>query len=156
VQDSVASHENDKAELQAKFQEEKSQLQREKEKLLAERAMVKEAVSKACHFVPGLAQEEQELVEAQVVKLVETLQQLQARITELEAQTVLSTPQEVRDQREETAKNTVVRIRSLASECKQLSDRSAQTYERLVEDPELRKLEVQLQEAQQQAFSVQA
>jgi hypothetical protein len=37
-----------------------------------------------------------------------------------------------------------------------LSDRSAQTYECLTEDPELRKLEAQLQEAQQQAFSVQA
>jgi hypothetical protein len=66
----------------------------------------------------------------------------------LEAQTVLSTPQEVRDQREEIAKNTLVRILSLASECKKLSDRSAQTYERLVKDPELRKLEAQLQEAQ--------
>jgi uncharacterized protein with PIN domain len=37
-----------------------------------------------------------------------------------------------------------------------LSNRSAQTYERLVEDPELRKLEVQLQEAQKQALSIQA
>jgi hypothetical protein len=51
-----------------------------------------------------------------VVKLAETIQQLQVRITELEAQAVSSTPQEVHDQREETAKNTVVRIRALASE----------------------------------------
>jgi hypothetical protein len=36
-----------------------------------------------------------------------------------------------------------------------LSDRSAQTYERLIEYPELRKLEAQLQEAQQQTLSVQ-
>jgi hypothetical protein len=35
--------------------------------------MVK-VVSKSCHFVSGLAQEDQELVEAKVVKLVETLQ----------------------------------------------------------------------------------
>jgi hypothetical protein len=61
----------------------------------------------------------------------------------------------VRDQREEAAKNAVGRIRSLASECEQLSDRSVQTYERLAEDPELRKLEAQLQEAQRQAFNVQ-
>jgi hypothetical protein len=74
----------------------------------------------------------------------------------LEAQIVSSTPQEVRDQREETAKNTVVRIKALASECKQLSDISVQTYECLTEDPKLRKLEAQLQEAQQHAFSVQA
>jgi hypothetical protein len=55
-----------------------------------------------------------------------------------------STPQEVRDQREEVAKNAVEIIRALTSECKQLSDRSSQTYERLAEDPELRKLEAQL------------
>jgi hypothetical protein len=90
------------------------------------------------------------------VKLVETLQQLQTRITNLEAQTIPSTPQEVHDQREETDKNTLIRIRSLTSDCKQLSDISTQTYERLVEDPELRKLEAQLQEAQQHAFSVQS
>jgi len=91
MHDNVATYENDKAELQAKHQEEKSQLQGEKEKLLTERAMVKEAVSKACHSVPGLAQEEQDPVEVQIVKLVETLQQFQTRITELEAQIVPST-----------------------------------------------------------------
>jgi hypothetical protein len=41
-------------------------------------------------------------------------------------------------------------------ECKQLSDRSAQTYERLTEDPELKALESQLQEEKQQAEIVQA
>jgi hypothetical protein len=80
------------------------------------------------------------------VKLAETLQQLQSRITELEAQTVSSTPQEVHDQREETAKNIVARIRSLTSECKQLSDKSSQSYEHLIKDPKLRKLYVQLHE----------
>jgi hypothetical protein len=83
------------------------------------------------------------------VKLIETIQQLQARIIELETQAVLSTLQEVHDQREETNKNIVGRIRSLALECKKLSDRREQTYECLVEDPELRKLEAQLQEAWQ-------
>jgi folate-dependent phosphoribosylglycinamide formyltransferase PurN len=66
--------------------------------------------------VPGLAQEEQESVEAQVVKLAETIQQLQVRITELEVQAVPSTLQEVCDQREEATKNAVIRIRALASE----------------------------------------
>jgi predicted RNase H-like nuclease (RuvC/YqgF family) len=54
------------------------------------------------------------------------------------------------------AKSAVERIRALASECKKLSDQSAQTYERLAEDPELKKLEAQLQEAKQQASTVQA
>jgi folate-dependent phosphoribosylglycinamide formyltransferase PurN len=97
-------------------QEEKVQLQREKEQLLAEWATVKEVVSKACHYVSSLAQEEHESVEAQVVKIVETIQKLQARITELEVQAVPSTLQEVRDQREESTKNAIVRIRALALE----------------------------------------
>jgi hypothetical protein len=78
------------------------------------------------------------------VKLVETIQQLQVRITYLEVQEVPRTPQEVHDQRKEATKKTIIRIRALTSECKQLRDRSAQTYERLAEDPELRKLEAQL------------
>jgi hypothetical protein len=59
---------------------------------------------------------------------------------------VPSTLQEVRDQREETARSVVERIKELALECKKLSSRSAHTYERLAEDPELRTLESQLQE----------
>jgi hypothetical protein len=51
-----------------------------------------------------------------VVKLVEKIQQLQVRIIELEAQEVPSSPQEVCDQREETAENTIVRIRALSLE----------------------------------------
>jgi hypothetical protein len=35
--------------------------------------MVKEAVSKACHFVPALVQEEKEPVKAQVVKLADRI-----------------------------------------------------------------------------------
>jgi TolA-binding protein len=46
---------------------------------------------------------EEDPVERQVGKLVEAIQQLQQRIAELELQAVPSTPQEVRDQREETA-----------------------------------------------------
>jgi hypothetical protein len=66
----------------------------------------------------------------------------------LEAQTIPSTPQEVHDQSKETAKNTLIRIRTLASECKQLSDRRVQTYVCLIEDLEIRMLEAQLQEVQ--------
>jgi hypothetical protein len=62
----------------------------------------------------------------------------------------------VHDQREETAKKTIVRMRALTLEWKHLSDRSAQTYECILEDQDLGKMEVQLQEAQQQEFSVQA
>jgi hypothetical protein len=101
----------------------------------------KESVSKALRFVPGLEKEEHEIVEDQVVKLAEAIQQLQERVTELEIQAVPSTLQEVCDQREEAFKSIVGRIRAFASEYKKLSYRSAQNYERLIEDPELRKLE---------------
>jgi FtsZ-binding cell division protein ZapB len=52
----------------------------------------------------------------------------------------------VRDQREATAQSAIDRIKALTMECKQLSDRSAQTYEQLTKDPELKALESQLQE----------
>ena len=41
--------------------------------MIVEWSMVKEVVNKSSHFVPGLEQEEKELVEVQVVKLTETL-----------------------------------------------------------------------------------
>jgi hypothetical protein len=53
---------------------------------------------------------------------------------ELEIQAMSSTTKEVRDQREEAARNIVERIRALTSECNQLIDRCAQTYECLEED----------------------
>jgi hypothetical protein len=43
----VTTYENEKEEFQAMIQEEKSQLQREKENFLIEQAMIKEAVSKS-------------------------------------------------------------------------------------------------------------
>ena len=67
-----------------------------------------------------------------------------------------NTPQDVQDQREATSRSAVERIKSLAMECKQLSDRSAQTYERLTEDLKLKALESQLQEAKQQAKTIHA
>jgi hypothetical protein len=105
--------------------------------------------------VTGLEKKVEEPVEQQVAQLAEAIQQLQQRITDLELRTVPSTPQDVRDQREATARSAVERIRAFALECKQLSSRSAQTYERLTEDPELKALESQLQEAKQQATTVQ-
>jgi hypothetical protein len=62
----------------------------------------------------------------------------------------------MRDQREATSQSTFERIKDLALECKQLSDRNTQTYERLTEDPELMTLESQLQEEKNQELIVQA
>jgi predicted nucleic acid-binding Zn-ribbon protein len=58
VRYNVAAYESEREEFQAMLQEGKAQLQREKEQFLVERATVKEVVSKACHSMLGLAQEE--------------------------------------------------------------------------------------------------
>jgi hypothetical protein len=60
----------------------------------------------------------------------------------------------MRDQREATTQSAVERINEFALECKQLSSRNEQTYERLTEDPELKALESQLQEEKKQATTI--
>jgi hypothetical protein len=89
----VAQQEKD--DLRAKFEEDREQIQKEKEQLLVEQIGVREAVTRALRSVPGLAQMEEETTEIQVGKLTEAIQQLQARVAELELQAVSSTLQEV-------------------------------------------------------------
>jgi hypothetical protein len=69
---------------------------------------------------------------------------------------VPETPHEVRDQREATARSAVERLKALTLECKKLTDHSAQTYEKLTENLELKALESQLQEVKYQAEKMQA
>jgi hypothetical protein len=52
-------------------------------------------MTRALRSVLGLEQMEEETTKSQVGKLVEAIQQLQARVAELELQAVPSTPQEV-------------------------------------------------------------
>jgi hypothetical protein len=56
---------------------------------------VKEAITRALFSVLGLAHIEEDTMESQVEKLVEAIQQLQARVAEMELQVMLSTPHEV-------------------------------------------------------------
>jgi hypothetical protein len=145
-----------KNEIQVKFEQDNEKMQKEKDQLLAEENMVKEAVTKALLSVLGLAQEREDSIEIQLGKLVEAIQQLQECIMELELQEMSSTLTDVCDQRKEATRNTVERIRALASECKKLSNCSAQTYEFLLEYLELGKMEEHLQEAQKQESTMQA
>jgi hypothetical protein len=115
----------EKVALQEKFEEEKVQIQHEKEQLLMEQVGVKEAVNRALHSVMGLEQKEEYLVEHQVAQIVESIQHLQQRIAYLELKTIPSTLQDVRNQREAIAQSVVERIRELSLECKHLSSRSA-------------------------------
>jgi hypothetical protein len=116
---------------------------------------IEELVNRAFRSVSGLEQKAKEPIERQVMKLAEVIQQLQQRVVELELQAILSTPQEERDQREVNARSTVERIKALTEECTQLSSRSAQIHENLFENPELHKLESQLQEVKYQAEKLQ-
>jgi hypothetical protein len=109
--------------------------------LLAEQFKVKEAVNRELHSMTGLEPKVDDQIKHQVEKLAEAIQQLQQRITDLDLRTVPDTPQDVRDQREAIARSVVERIKALAMECKQLIDRSAQTYERLTKNPELKAME---------------
>jgi hypothetical protein len=138
-----------------KFEEDKEKIQKEKDQLLAEKTVVKEVVTRALLSMSVLAYMEEDTTESQVGKLVEAIQQLQARVAKLEIQAVLSTLKEVQYQREEIVKSAIERIRALDSKCKKLSDLSAQTYEFHVEDPELRRLEAHLQEVKHQASTLQ-
>jgi hypothetical protein len=79
------------------FAEDIVQIQKEKEHVLTEQMGVKEAVTRELHSISGLAQIEEDIVESQVEKLVQDIQQLQARVAEMELQAVPSTLQEVRD-----------------------------------------------------------
>jgi hypothetical protein len=81
-----------------------------------------------------------------VVQLKEVIQQLHQRIVDLELRTIPKTPQEIIDLREENDRSTVGRMKALSLECKKLSSRSDQTYENLMENPELQALESHLQE----------
>jgi hypothetical protein len=73
------------------IEEDKVKIKREKDQLLAEKTTVKEVVRRTLRSVPSLAQEENEAVEVQVMKLAEAIHQLKARVMELEIQAVPST-----------------------------------------------------------------
>jgi FtsZ-binding cell division protein ZapB len=90
--------------------------------LLVEKIGIREEVNRVLCSVLGLAKMEEETTKSRVGKLIESIQLLQARVEELKLQAVPNTPQEVRDQREETTRSAVEIIRVLDSECKQLSD----------------------------------
>ena len=85
----------DKYEIRVVFEEDKENIQKEKDQLITEQTMVKEVVTKALFSVSGLAWEEEMSIVIQVGNIVEAIQQLQAWIMELELQAVPSTPQEV-------------------------------------------------------------
>jgi hypothetical protein len=96
---------------------------------------VKETVNRALRSVTVLEIKVEGRVTQQVEQLLEAIQQLHQHIADLELRTMPETPQDVMDQREATARSVVERIKSLAMECKKLTDRNAQTYEQLTKNP---------------------
>jgi hypothetical protein len=77
---------------------------------------MEEVVNREFCSVTGLEKKREEPFEHQVMKLAEVIQQLQQRVMELEIQTIPSTPQEVRNQRELNSQSAVERIKTLAKE----------------------------------------
>jgi hypothetical protein len=63
--------------LQAKFEEDREKIQKEKEKFLAKQIGIEEAVNRSFHSVTSLEKKAEEPIERQVMKLVEVIQQLQ-------------------------------------------------------------------------------
>jgi hypothetical protein len=117
--------EQEKVSLQEKFEEDKVHMQQEKEKLLIEHLEVKEAVNRSLCSVTSSQPQIEDRVTHQVEQLTEVIQQLQQRIVDLELRTMPNTPQDLRDQREATARSAVGIIKALDMECKQLTNRSA-------------------------------
>jgi hypothetical protein len=63
--------------LQAKFEEDRMKIQKEKEQLLTKQVRIEEAFNRAFHSVIGLKKKAEEPIEHQVMKLAEVIQQLQ-------------------------------------------------------------------------------
>jgi tetrahydromethanopterin S-methyltransferase subunit B len=95
---------------------------------------VKEAVKRALHSVTLVEVKAEDQVTKKVVQLEEVIQQLQQHIEDLELRILPETPQEVKDQREATNRSTVERLKALTIECNQFIDRSAQTYEKSIDN----------------------
>jgi hypothetical protein len=91
-------------------------------------------------------------LEEQVSKISESIQGFCAKIVDLEAHTMPSTPPEEREQREKTTMTTMESIKSLEEECAKLYEESTQVWTQLTEDAELQgigqKLQAALEEAQ--------
>jgi hypothetical protein len=95
-------------------------------------------------------------VTQEVNQLTEAIQQLQQCISYLELRTIPETPQDIRDQREETTQSVVERLKDLTLKYKKLIVHSAQSYEQLMKNPELKALESHLQEVKYQSEKIQA
>jgi DNA repair exonuclease SbcCD ATPase subunit len=76
--------EQEKSTLQAKWNEEKAQLQQGKEQLLAEQLEIKEVVNRALRSVTVIEVKNEEKVPQQVAQLEEVIQKLQQCIADLE------------------------------------------------------------------------
>jgi chromosome segregation ATPase len=103
--------------LQAKWDEEKSQLQQSKDHLLAEQLEVQERVHKALHSMTVIEVKIEECVPQQVAQLEEVIQNFSST-SQIWNCTVPKTPQEIRDLREATPHSTVGQLKTFSLECK--------------------------------------
>jgi hypothetical protein len=104
--------------LQAKWDEEKEQLQQSKDQLLAEQLEVQKRVHKELHSMTVIEVKIEECVPQKVAQIEEVIQQLQQCIVDMELHTMPETPQEIRDIREATSRSAVGRLKNVSLECK--------------------------------------
>jgi GTPase SAR1 family protein len=100
-----------------------------------EQLEVKEMVNRALCYVIVIEVKSKERIPRKIVQLEQVIQQLQQRIAYLELRVVPETPQDVRNQRDATARSTVEILKVLIGECKKRSNHSAQMYEKIAENP---------------------
>lgn len=87
-------------------------------------------------------------LEDKVAQLNQAIQGFSAKITELEACSLLSTPPEEREQREQTVKVAVQNIKSMNEKCSKFFEESSQIQTRLIGNAELQRVTQQLQSVQ--------
>jgi hypothetical protein len=81
--------------LQVKFEEDRENIQKEKEKLLMKQIGIEEVINRASISVTSLQKKVEDPIKCQVMTFVEVIQELQQRVVDLELHAIPQTPQEV-------------------------------------------------------------
>lgn len=116
-------------------------LRREKEEMAQEVVWLGEVVSTVFSTFSKVPLLEDQLVEEQLGKILEVLQQLKGRISELEAVVVPTTSPEVGETRQQEANDEIVHLEVLEVQCTVAYKKAEQIWNDLVENATLKSVE---------------
>jgi predicted nucleic acid-binding Zn-ribbon protein len=136
------------------MQEEYSKLMLEWDEAMQKTTRLQQEVQEVYNNFPEVPMEVDTPLEEKVTKISESIQGFRAKIVDLEAHTMPSTPPEEREQWEKTTMMTMESIRSLDEECTKLYEESTQVWTQLLENAELQALEQRLQTVQEKAQKI--